>query len=72
MPRGVRGSRDFEAELAMIDGKIEGYKAKLETWENNRKELLAKKQEQDMSEVYKFMRDSGMTSEEVLQRLKSV
>ena len=71
MARGVKGSKNYEVEIAQIDEKIAKYKTDIASLEAKKEGCLTAKRESEMKEIYTFMRDNELTPEDVLKQLKS-
>lgn len=71
MPRGVKGSVNYEAEIAKIDAKIAKHEETIKGLKAEKKDLADKKRDQQMQQIYSFMDTAGMTPDEVLEKLKS-
>lgn len=69
MPRGVRGSINYDAQIQKLDEKIERYSTLLSSLKGQRQELLAKKQEADMHDLYAYMQETGMSAADVIAQL---
>lgn len=72
MPRGVKGTVDYTAQLRTVDQRIDKCKRQLTELTRQKQELLAKKEETDMHELYKFMQSSGLSASEALERLSGL
>ena len=71
MPRGARKIIDYDAEIQMLDTKIEKYSALLASAKNQRQEVMSKKQDADMQQLYTFMQHNGMSPADVISTLAS-
>lgn len=71
MPRGVRGSVDYSAQLSKIDEKIERHTSTLQLLRQQRQEVLSRKQEEDLRDLYAYMQENGMTATDILAYLTS-
>lgn len=69
MPRGVRGSVNYTAQIQKLEEKIQKYTNLLADLKAQRQELLAKKQENDMRDLYAYMQTNGMSAAEVIAQL---
>lgn len=71
MPRGVRGSVDYTAQLRKIDEKIERHASALQLLKQQRQDILSRKQDEDLRDLYAYMQENGMTAAEILAQLTS-
>ena len=71
MARGVKGSKNYDIEIAQIDERIAKYKTTIANLEAKKEERLATKRESEMKEIYSYMNDNKLTPEDVLKQLKS-
>lgn len=69
MPRGVRGSVNYDAQIQKIDEKMERYSRMLTNLKSRRQELLAKKQDADMRDLYAYMQENNLSAAEVMTQL---
>lgn len=69
MPRGVRGSTNYAAQLQKLDEKIQKYTSLLSGLKSQRQELLAKKQETDMRDLYQYMQENKVSAAEIIAQL---
>lgn len=71
MPRGARKSIDYDAEIQKLDTKIEKYSALLADTKNQRQEVMSKKQDADMQQLYTYMQQNDMSPADVISTLAS-
>lgn len=69
MPRGVRGSTNYANQIQKLDEKIERYARIITDLKAQRQELAAKQRDNDMQELYGYMKNSGMTARDILSRI---
>lgn len=70
MARGVKKQISYEAEIAKIDTRISELSDEIKTLKQQKKQLAKDKQKNDMISVYKFIKESGISAEEALEKLK--
>lgn len=70
MARGVRGSANYDAQIQKLDEKIERYTNLLSGLKAQKQELLTKKQESDMRDLYAYMQENGLTAADVITQLE--
>ena len=70
MPRGVKGSADYDAQLEKVDAKIARYTGLINSLNKQKEELLEKKQTIELKELYNYMNEAGLTANDVLERLR--
>jgi hypothetical protein len=70
MPRGVKGSKNYDAEIEVIDAKIERYKGLIRTLEAKKDALVAGKQNLEMQSIYDYLQQSGLSPEQALNKLR--
>lgn len=71
MPRGTRKSIDYDAEIQKLDTKIEKYSTLLAGAKTQRQEMMSKKQDADMQQLYTYMQQTGMSPADVISTLAS-
>lgn len=71
MPKGVKGSVDYDAQIAKIDEKIEKYTDLIKGYRTQRDELTEKKQSVRMKVLYEYMSENGLSPDEVLEKIKT-
>lgn len=69
MPRGIRGSADHAAQLQKMDDQIARCAERMANLKAQRQELLTKKQENDLRELYSYMQENSLSAAEVLAQL---
>lgn len=69
MPRGVRGSVDYNAQIQKLDEKIQRHTNALANLKSQRQELLVKKQETDMHDLYAYMQANHLSASEIIAQL---
>ena len=69
MPRGVRKKMDYDEELQKIDMQIIRWQNTIKELQERKRELAEQKQQEEMREIYRYMQETGMTSEDRLARL---
>ena len=69
MPRGIKNVVDFPTQLQQLNDKIEKHQQTIIDLKAKRDELLAKKQEADMSELSTFMQNNNLSAADVLAML---
>ncbi|MCI1966357.1 MAG: hypothetical protein LKJ17_09565 [Oscillospiraceae bacterium] len=70
MPRGRKiGIGSINEQIEKIDSEITNYKHKISLAREKKKELLAKKEKQEISELYNAVKTSGKTAGEFLSTL---
>ena len=70
MPRGVKGTINYEAELTKIDAKISKHKDEIKKLTEKRNEVLSKKQDSDMKVLHEYMLKQGVSAEAILDIVK--
>ncbi len=72
MPRGVRkAARPIEEQLEEIQMKIQSYQTKITSLNAKRKSLLEAKEKSEMDALYRLVRESGKTPEQLIQELSA-
>ena len=71
MPRGVRGSVDYDAQIQKLDERISMYSDRMAGLKAERQELVSKKQEAEMSGLYEFIKQNGITPTDAIKQLSS-
>ena len=71
MARGVKGSKNYDAEIAQIDEKIAKHKTNIANLEAKKESFITAKREIEMKEIYTYMNDNKLTPGDVLNQLKS-
>ncbi|QAT50490.1 hypothetical protein EQM14_12355 [Caproiciproducens sp. NJN-50] len=72
MPRGRRtGADSIGEQIEKIDSEIETYKQKISLAREKKKSLLARKEKEEISELYQAVKTSGKTAGEFLDTLNS-
>ena len=70
MPRGRRaGAGSINEQIEKIDGEIEIYKQKISLAREKKRSLLARKEKEEISELYQAVKTSGKTAGEFLNTL---
>lgn len=72
MARGVRGAVNYDAQIQKLDEKIERYTNLLSGLKAQKQELLTKKQENDMHDLYTYMQENGLSAADVIAQLEPV
>lgn len=70
MPRGKKGSTDYDAEIEKVESKIAKYTQLLSELKAQLQELQSKKRDVALQKIYTFMADNDMTPEQVIDRLQ--
>ena len=71
MPRGVKGSVNFAAEIAKVDEKIARYEHNIRQLKVTRQELENKKRDFDMKELYTVMAETGLSPNVLIDAIKN-
>lgn len=69
MPRGVRNSTDYSAQIAQIDEKISKYTERIVSLKDQKQELLSKQRDADMQELYSYMQENDLSARDILTQL---
>lgn len=72
MPRGRRtGTIPIMEQIEKIDGEIENCKQKISLAREKKKSLLARKEKEELSELYQAVKTSGKSAGEFLNTLNN-
>lgn len=63
---GRKPKMTVEEQIEQITSDIETYKSSIKTLEDKKKELLKLKREKDLSTLYEFMQDMGLTVDDIM------
>lgn len=67
MPRGRKPVLEsVDAKLATINSEIEAYKNKISSLQSEKKVLLEKQKEMELEALYKAVKESGKSVEEII------
>lgn len=70
MPRGRKiGTVSISEQIEKIDSDIENYRQKISLARERKRSLLAKKEKEEISELYQAVKTSGKTAGEFLDTL---
>lgn len=70
MPRGVKKTpQSIDVQLEEIRTKIEAYQSKINSLNAKRKALLESKEKAEMDALYRLVKESGKTPEQLIQEL---
>lgn len=69
MPRGVKRDIDFDAELKELEQKISKHKAQIANLENRKKTIMALQRNSETEKLMKFLVDSNMSVDDVIDKL---
>lgn len=70
MPRGIKGSTNYDAEIAKVDEKIERHERNIKQLKATRMALENKKRDFDMRELYSVMNETGTKPGTVISAIK--
>ena len=68
----TKARKSYEELLQENEEKRKKHAQALEVLEKERKELLASKRDAELSELYQYMQEKGVSAEELLKELKAV
>lgn len=73
MPRGRRSisAKTLEEQLLELDAAIEEYKNKIIAAKEKKKELLGRKEKEDLASLLNVVKASGKTPSELLEMIQS-
>lgn len=69
MPRGVKRDIDFDAELKELEQKISKHKTQIANLENRKKTIMALQRNSETEKLMKFLVDSNMSVDDVIDKL---
>lgn len=69
MPRGVKREIDFDAELKELEQKIAKHKLQIANLENRKKNIMALQRNSETDKLMKFLVDSNMSVDDVIDKL---
>lgn len=72
MPRGVRNSTDYSAQISQIDEKIQKYTERITNLKDQKQELLSRQRDADMQELYSYMQENDLSARDILTQLTPV
>lgn len=70
MPRWKKEPTDYDAEIEKVESKIAKYTQLLSDLKSQLQELKSKKRDAALQKIYTFMADTGMTPEQIIDRLQ--
>lgn len=70
MPRGIKGSTDFDTQITNVDAKIERYTAHIQALKIQRQALVDQKCDSEMKQLYAYMQSMNLSPQEVLTRIR--
>jgi predicted nuclease with TOPRIM domain len=75
MPRGVKGSFDYNREIAKIDERIAKLQGDIEKLNEKKKEFRAMKEQAELKLLQSFLDEQGLSAKDILpmvqERIKS-
>lgn len=71
MPRWPKNPIDYDLEIEKSQAKIAKYTTFLDNEKERLEDLMGKKRDSELQELYMFMQESGLTAPQVLQTLQA-
>lgn len=71
MPRGEKGQKNYEDQIAALNEKIAKHESNIATLKIKRQELINKQRQQNMKDLQEYMTKNNLAPDEVIAKLKA-
>lgn len=61
----ARRRKSLDEQIHSLDGQIDKQQSKLDMLLQQKKELISKKQEEEIGELFRFMKDNSMSAQDI-------
>ena len=61
----ARRRKSLDEQIHSLDGQIDKQQSKLDMLLQQKKELISKKQEEEIGELFRFMKDNNMSARDI-------
>lgn len=61
----ARRRKSLDEQIHTLDGQIEKQQSRLDTLLQQKKELISKKKEEEVGELFRFMKDNNMSAQDI-------